>query len=273
MKKEFRDWEPNKVYTDEFGRPSGIFLVDKPKDKFSHDIVYDFRRKYHTKKVGHAGTLDPFASGLLVVLVGKATKFSDTILGGDKTYEAEILLGASSISGDIEEKIDVDLGGISKLPITTEDKFQKILSTFKGEYNQKVPIYSSVKVNGQKLREVARNYHSFKFSENNKSVIFLNEKGEERKSIDIPIKKIKISEIELLEFKTIHGADLGKYLRNYKTHDLVELSSFEFKVAKIKVTCSKGTYIRQLAIDIGQALETSALLLGLRRTQSGDFRL
>lgn len=98
-------YQVNQITKDEFGRVSGVFAYNKPAGVSSHDIVYKFRRHFETKKVGHAGTLDPFADGLLIVLVGKATKLSDTFLNTDKEYRARILFGIETNSGDPEGDI------------------------------------------------------------------------------------------------------------------------------------------------------------------------
>jgi len=230
---------------DEFGRSNGIVLVDKPKGVSSHDIVDDFRKKYFTKKVGHAGTLDPFASGLLIILVGKATKRSDDFLKLDKEYIAEILFGKETDSGDPEGEIvkKDDNASVSKKEI------ENALKEFTPEYNQFVPVYSSVKVEGQKLRKLARKYESFKIrSEGGEKFVDFLDENQIKKTIELPSKKVKLYELELLDFT-------------------------EKKTAKVRIKCSKGTYIRQLAIDLGKKLNTPAMLINLRRTTIGNYNL
>src|SRR5690606_2631044 len=136
----------------------GILLVNKPVGKTSHDIVYEQRKELQTRKIGHAGALDPYASGLLIILVGKATKLSDSFLNLDKTYEADILFGVETDSGDLEGKVINIKDKISNIKNTD---LQIALNKFSPSYMQYVPVYSSVNVDGKKLRKLAREYDSF----------------------------------------------------------------------------------------------------------------
>lgn len=261
------NYEINKIYQDEFGRISGVFAVDKPEEKMSHDIVYDYRRKLNTKRVGHAGTLDPFASGLLIILAGKATKLSDKFLTMDKEYVAEIALGLTTETLDPEGNINKEkiINDEIKLDI---NNVKSILNSFKPEYEQSVPVYSSVKVQGNKLREVARKSDRFEI-ENTRIVFYKN--NEIYKELDLPKKNVKIYEIELLEsgYKDIKEFSLYK---NFK-EKLENASVEKLNYIKIRVLCSKGTYIRKLAEDIGEKLELPAMLIGLRRTKIGKIKL
>lgn len=197
----------------------GILVVDKPQGCTSHDIVDFIRKKFGLKKVGHAGTLDPMATGVLVILVGKYTKSSGSFLSADKEYDATLMLGATSDTGDAWGRVEKsgDPEAFSKKEI--EEAFSK----FTGEVEQVPPSYSAVKFKGKKLYELAR--------------IGINVKVEPRK---ISIKKLDIYKMDIPE---IH----------------------------FTVTCSKGTYIRQLSSDIGSSLGCGAHLSRLRRTRSGSF--
>jgi tRNA pseudouridine55 synthase len=197
----------------------GILIVDKPQGMTSHDVVDFIRRRFNIKKVGHAGTLDPMATGVLVMLVGKATKLSGELMAHDKEYDAEMTLGQSSDTGDAWGKVEVTDPDIS----FTRPEIEKAFREFIGEIDQTPPMYSAVKHNGRKLYELAR------------------------KGITVDVKPRKII-IKSLNIKSI------------------ALPQVEFSV-----TCSKGTYIRQLCIDIGAKLGSSALLSKLRRTRSGRF--
>ncbi|MCK4463779.1 MAG: tRNA pseudouridine(55) synthase TruB, partial [Candidatus Omnitrophica bacterium] len=176
------------------------------------------RKKFAFKKVGHAGTLDPMATGLLVVLIGKATKKSKNFTDDDKTYKATLVLGITTDTGDADGKIlkevlrDIDPGKISG-----------VLQQFKGEIEQIPPMFSAKKHKGKKLYEYARRG--------------IEIKREPRKVI--------IKKLEVLDMKNS------------------ELS--------LEVCCSKGTYIRQLAIDIGVSLGSGAHISQLRRIKSGNF--
>jgi len=201
-----------------------VMVVDKPKGWTSHDVVAKIRNGLYKQegkkvKVGHGGTLDPFATGVLLILIGKATRSFETIKGLDKEYEMEIKLGEETDTGDSQGKVinKLKVGGI------TEEKAKAALRGFKGSYEQKVPIYSAVKIKGRRLYELAR-------------------KGEK---VKLPKRQVKIKEIELIEFK---GLSL-----------------------KVRVVCGSGTYMRQLAVDIGKELKIPAHAKELRRLRVGKF--
>ncbi|NQT32782.1 MAG: tRNA pseudouridine(55) synthase TruB [Candidatus Omnitrophica bacterium] len=200
--------------------PSGILIVDKEKNMTSHDVVDMVRKRFGIKKVGHAGTLDPNATGVLVLLLGKATKLSQDLSGEDKEYIAMMKLGEKTTSGDSTGEITA-----VKRTEPTVKSVKDVITSFIGETEQIPPMVSAKKVNGQRLYKLAR------------------------KGIEIERKpnKINIMEIEIL------GIDIP----------LVEF----------RVLSSKGTYIRQLAEDIGEKLGCGAHLTELRRTRSGNFSL
>lgn len=206
-------------------REGEILLVDKPLHWTSFDVVkkirYPLSKFYGLKrfKVGHAGTLDPLASGLLVICTGKKTKEITGLIAEDKTYTGVIQLGSTTPSYDLETEID------QTFPVEhiTEELIQGVMSDFTGEILQVPPVFSAKKVNGQRAYDIAR----------------------------------KGGEIELKQNKvTIHDLEL-ELMGNHQI--------------RFKVSCSKGTYIRSLANDIGKALNTGAHLIELRRTRSGDF--
>ena len=132
--------------------PYGIVVVNKPKDWTSHDVVSKLRRIFAIKKIGHAGTLDPMATGVLIALVGKATKWSDQLLAQDKAYEAEISFGQLTDTGDAEGTV-IDTADASQL---TEAEVAAVLPQLTGSRQQMVPAYAAVKVGGKKLYELAR---------------------------------------------------------------------------------------------------------------------
>ncbi len=300
-----KNFEINKIYNDEFGRVDAVLAINKPVGMKSHDLVDEFRRKFSTKKVGHSGALDPFASGLMFILIGKGTKMSDSFLGLDKEYQADILFGISTESGDPEGKIMEVKSGTSpssevhKDDTLSKETVQKALESFLPEYEQYVPVFSSVKVNGEKLRKLARQYSGFNLiSENGEIIIkFYNEPDKILKEVKLPHKKVKIYEIELLDLYNLDASKVSEILTSQlsfsqeketqiKSDSSLDESSDEldstlkkieqigaFKVARIKVKVSKGTYIRQLAIDIGQRLNIPSMLIGLNRTQIGEYKL
>lgn len=210
----------NDIRGDDKGEISGILVVDKEKGMTSHDVVDIVRKRTGIKKVGHAGTLDPNATGVLVILMGKATKFSDKLSGEDKLYKATMRLGERTNSGDCDGLI------VSRRDISVDtDKIKEVMSLFLGEIEQVPPMFSAKKIAGKRLYKIAR-------------------KGEvvERPPVKVTIKKLEVTNISLPE-------------------------------VEFEVLCSKGTYIRQLADDIGEALLCGAHITELRRLSSGSFDL
>lgn len=197
----------------------GFINIDKPKGITSHDVVAILRRITKIKQIGHTGTLDPFATGVLPICIGKATRLIE-YLDDDKEYIATVQFGENTdtydIDGQITETFDKKI---------TENELMEILPEFRGEINQKPPIYSAIKVNGKKLYDYARN-------------------GE---TVEIKTRSVTITKLELLEFNE------------------------EKQTAKLVIACSKGTYIRSLAFDIGQKLQCGAYLSALQRTKAGKF--
>ncbi len=199
----------------------GVLLVDKPGGITSYGVVDRIKKKFSLKKVGHGGSLDPLATGLLVLLVGKATKQAGGLLSGDKEYEAVVLLGRVTDSQDITGKI-VRLTPDFQV---TRAGLEEVLNSFRGEIEQIPPMFSALKYRGKRLYELAR-------------------KGLE---VPRPPRKVTIKELELLEFNS---------------------PSF-----RIRAACSKGTYIRTLAHDLGVKLGCGGCLSALRRTAVGAFRV
>lgn len=205
-----------------------VLFFDKPLGWTSFDVVNRVRWKLCREvlkekklKVGHAGTLDPLATGVMIVCTGKKTKEIDYYQYQTKEYIAEICLGATTPSFDLEHPIDAEY----PTEHITEELIRKVLPTFLGEIWQTPPAYSAIKVDGKRAYDYAR-------------------KGED---VEIKPKLLVIDEIELL--------------------------SFADRVMKIRVVCSKGTYIRALARDIGKALQSGAHLISLRRTRVGNVRV
>ncbi len=199
----------------------GFLNIYKPKGMTSHDVISRLRKITKIKQIGHTGTLDPFAEGVLPVCIGKSTRLIE-YLEEDKEYLATIQFGLETDTYDLE-------GTILK---TYDKKISKTdlknsLRSFEGEIEQVPPIYSAIKVDGKKLYEYAR-------------------KGLE---VEIKPRRVFISRIELIDF--------DENAQN----------------AKVLIACSKGTYIRSIAYDLGRTLECGAYLTGLVRTQSGQFNL
>lgn len=187
----------------------------------SHDVVAKIRRVTKIKQVGHTGTLDPFAEGVLPICIGKSTRLIE-YLNDDKEYLATVQFGKNTDSYDLDGEITQTF----EKRITRED-LEKVLPCFRGEISQKPPIYSAIKVNGKKLYDYAR----------------------QGKTIEIKERQVTITKLELVEFDETQ------------------------QTAKLVVACSKGTYIRSIAFDIGQRLECGAYLSALQRTKAGNFTI
>ena len=198
--------------------PKGILNVNKEKGISSARVVSLVRRAFDMKKVGHTGTLDLEASGVLPIVVGKATRVSDYMMTKDKVYETELILGAKTDTLDAAGKL------IAKSQkVIDKDQFLEVMNTFRGEIEQIPPMYSALKVNGKKLYDLAR----------------------EGVEIERKKRKVNIYDIDLLDFG--------------------------FPKARIRITCSKGTYIRTLVDDIGEKLGTFAYVDELIRIRVGDL--
>jgi tRNA pseudouridine55 synthase len=199
----------------------GVLLVDKPKGLTSHDVVYRLRRKLGMKKIGHAGTLDPMATGVLVMLIGKATRISQYLMSVDKAYEGEATLGVVTDSQDAEG----EMMETRPVPELTAAQVREVMKTFMGDQYQTPPMHSAIKIDGVPLYKLAR-------------------KGEE---VEREPRFIRVTAFDLLTF------DLPKL-----TFDL---------------HCTKGTYVRTIAHDLGNKLGCGAHLSALRRTASGQFTI
>lgn len=201
-----------------------VFFIDKPLGWTSFDAVKRLRGRIHERlrirnlKVGHAGTLDPLATGVLIVCTGKMTKQIDTLQGGVKEYVAQITLGATTPSFDLETPINATF----PWEHITQELVEQTLTKFVGSIEQVPPAFSACKVNGRRAYKDAR-------------------KGKE---VELKAKTLVIDEIELIKC--------------------------ELPVIEVRIVCSKGTYIRALARDIGEALGSGAHLTALRRTRVGN---
>lgn len=272
------NYQLNKVYKDTFGRTSAVLALNKPASITSHDLVDKVRKKLKVRRVGHAGALDPFATGVMIILVGKATKLAQQFLTWDKEYEFEVLLGISTETQDTEGKILK----VESPPEMDQAKIKESISGFEGTYKQTVPIFSSIRIDGIRLRELAHasrhikrfrrdnaTYATFTIDKNNP--IFqkllrrkkLNEKGEI--TLKLPKRPVEILGTTTKEIKTIKGKDL-----TFKDKKIQ--SEKEFLILRLLMQVSKGTYIRQLAEDIGEKLgRIPAMLYSLERTKIGKI--
>lgn len=198
---------------------NGIVNIYKEKGYTSHDVVAVLRKVVGQKKIGHTGTLDPDATGVLPVCLGRATKVCELLTDHDKTYEALLLLGKTTDTQDISGEVleERDPGNL------TEEEVRSCIESFIGEYDQIPPMYSALKVNGKKLYELAR----------------------EGKTMERKSRRVQIHGIRILEMNLPH--------------------------VRMKVDCSKGTYIRTLCHDIGEKLQVGGCMEELERTKVGRF--
>jgi tRNA pseudouridine55 synthase len=228
----------------------GILIIDKPAGITSHDVVARCRRILRTKKIGHTGTLDPFATGVVVILVGKATRLAQFLDRDAKEYEAVVRFGFETDTGDRTGEIKQSSISNFKFQISNQE-IEAVLTEFRGEIRQTPPMYSAKKVEGKKLYELAR-----------KGIEI------ERKSV-----AVKIYELELLESKVeSETSAVADDLISTNT-EITENSQLKTQDSRLKVSCSAGTYIRTLAEDIGKKLNIGAHLAELRRTRAGKFHL
>ena len=203
----------------EFSALDGAILVDKPSGPTSHDVVDAIRRKFGIKKVGHCGTLDPNATGLLIIVLGRGTKLSERLMSDDKVYEGTIKFGETTDSHDSDGELT---GSMPVMPMTLE-QLNEEAATFIGDQMQVPPMVSAIKKDGIPLYKLAR------------------------KGIEVE-----------REPRLVH-------IYNFRFTDYAE------PLGKFRVACTKGTYVRSLANDLGQKLGCGAHLTTLRRSASGKF--
>ena len=199
---------------------AGVLIINKHQGVTSHKIVQLIRKLYNTRRVGHTGTLDPMATGVLPVLIGRAVKASDFLTAEDKEYSAEMTLGLETDTEDITGTV---LAESDEIP--SPDEVIRVCQSFLGETEQIPPMYSALKIGGQKLVDIAR----------------------EGGMVERAPRKIRIENIECEKITP--------------------------KVYRLRVSCSKGTYIRTLCADIGKKLGCGAVMSSLERTRSASFTL
>lgn len=213
--------------------PNGILLVDKPQGITSHDVVARARRALGTRKIGHAGTLDPMATGLLILGVGPATRLLTYIVGLDKTYEATIRLGVSTDSDDADGTTTAQADAAA-LAAVTDERIRDGIAALTGEISQVPSTVSAIKIGGKRAYDLAR-------------------AGEE---VQLKARTVTVSRFEVRP-STSSGTGAGS------RDGVIDLN--------VVVDCSSGTYIRALARDLGAALGVGGHLTALRRTRIGPF--
>ncbi len=200
---------------------NGVLLIDKPAGMTSHSVVAKLRKKLQTKKIGHAGTLDPSATGLLIICVGYATKASGYLTDSNKTYQTRFTLGKTTNTYDLEG----DVVSEKNAQHITQADVEAALVKFEGNILQKPPIYSAIKINGKKLYQYARS----------------------NTEVEIPLRPVTMHVLKLLDFKNPIGV--------------------------LEMKCSKGTYVRSLIHDLGEALGVGACVETIHRIESSPFSI
>lgn len=199
---------------------NGILVIDKEQGWTAQDVVSKLRGITGERRIGHTGTLDPMATGVLPIVIGKATRVSDFLMADDKEYLCEITFGQATDTEDIWGNV---IATTNQMP--TEESFLQALSAFEGSGLQTPPMYSAIKMGGKKLYELAR----------------------AGKTVERPQREVVFHELELIEFSHDH--------------------------AKFRANVSKGTYIRTLCKDLGEAVHSLAVMSKLRRIRSGSFSI
>ena len=259
------------VLSDNIGDyPEGIILpIDKPYRWTSADVIRKVKfaavRHFHKKnlKVGHAGTLDPLATGVLLVCIGPATKLAEDLQRHDKEYIAGISFGATTPSYDLEKEID----RYYPYDQVTEEAVRAVLPSFLGEQEQVAPLFSAKSVDGVRAYELARRQYKQALRE-----------GTDFDHADTDLlsrQRIRIDEIELLAFcpDGIPAQALSEEQGASRRIHVTDNSALGLPHADIRIACTKGTYIRAFARDLGEALDTGAHLDALCRTRTGGFRI
>lgn len=243
-----------------------VLLIYKDIGETSHDVVDQVRKIYGTRKVGHAGALDPFASGLLIIGLHNGTKeiwkFEDQVKG----YNFEMVLGIKTLSGDHQEKI-LDISDIKN---KDDEEIKGVFLNFPKNYPQQVPLLSSVKVHGHKLRELVRSCKDVQIIDNN--AIFTMHDGKIIE-LEIPIKNVKIEKIEL---KSISQVSINEILATASedfSNSINDQDLGNVTLTKISgyAEVSKGTFIRKLAEDLAEKMGTFGFLCKLERVRCGEF--
>ena len=227
----------------------GVLLVDKPRGLTSHDVVGATRRLAATRKVGHAGTLDPMATGLLVLGIGRATRFLTYLVGADKTYESTIRLGMETTTEDAEGQVIAARG--CRIDDLIEGRLQEALASLTGRIQQVPSAISAIKVNGVRAYKRVR----------------------DGQDVELEARPVTIHELRLTGEPRQAGVDLPGAAAGDASADAEDGVGGEVQVVDLDVvvSCSSGTYVRALARDLGRTLGCGAHLIALRRTGVGPF--
>jgi tRNA pseudouridine55 synthase len=221
----------------------GLLVVDKPAGPTSHDVVARLRRALREKRIGHTGTLDPMATGVMLMVVGKATRLARFLSASDKSYDASVRFGFATDTADAQGR---PIGSVSEQPPPTREQIDAALDAFRGTFLQQPPAFSAKKIDGQRSYKIARTARAMG--------------GHTGPPPQAPLAP-----------RTSHPAPLPAPCR--VTASRLEIVSLDGDRVTLRVDCSAGFYIRSLAHDLGGRLGVGAHLTALRRTRTGDFGL
>ncbi|MBQ6286705.1 MAG: tRNA pseudouridine(55) synthase TruB [Bacteroidales bacterium] len=246
--------------------------MDKPFRWTSADVIRKIKWaacKHFGKKnlkVGHAGTLDPLATGVLLVCIGKATKLAEQLQKEGKEYVAGISFGATTPSYDLEKAVD----HLYPVDNVNEENIRSVLGSFIGEQEQVAPLFSAKSIDGVRAYELARK----QFKEKGVAKEGVMEDFDHSAAVALNVQKINIYELELLSFSRDSQPQRSENgLGPDSRINVADTSGLHLPLATVRISCSKGTYIRALARDIGEALGTGAHLNSLCRTKTGGFKI
>ncbi len=252
--------------------PEGIIIpIDKPYRWTSADVIrkvkYQAIRHFSKKnlKVGHAGTLDPLATGVLLVCIGKATKLAEDLQKHEKQYLAGVTFGATTPSYDLEKEVD----RMYPLEGVTKEALEAVLPSFIGPQEQIAPLFSAKSVDGVRAYEMARKLYKQSQREGSDFDHTSAELLSKQNIVISDMQLVSWSEARVASTEPAAGAVNEKSGRIH----VADVSDLDLPKAEILVTCSKGTYIRALARDLGESLGSGAFLHSLRRTRNGGFRV
>ncbi len=242
----------------------GILIIDKPAGVTSHDVVYRARKILKEKRIGHTGTLDPFATGVLVLMVGRATRLAQFLNTDVKEYQAAVRFGFETDTGDLTGNPRIadfsEIENRKHLRWKIENELEESLKKLRGEILQTPPMYSAKKVQGKRLYKLAR-----------------EGKEIERKPVPVTIYKFEVvrQTASLSNASVISDNEQAGNLskKNEQAGNLFYINEDETIDLNVRVVCSAGTYIRVLAESLGAELDTGAHLASLRRTSAGDFKI
>jgi tRNA pseudouridine55 synthase len=253
--------------------PEGIVVpIDKPYRWTSADVIrkvkYAACRHFNKKnlKVGHAGTLDPLATGVLLVCIGNATKQAEALQAHDKEYVAGVAFGATTPSYDLEKEVDRTF----EHEHITAEKIEAALEGFLGEQDQIAPLFSAKSVDGVRAYELARKLYKEKMTSGSESSDGVFDEAAEN---IIRTSRITISELELMGFNQPKPSYVLDDSKASSRINVTDNSHLNLTRADIRLACTKGTYVRAFARDLGEALDSGAHLDALQRSRSGIFKV